>query len=1000
MSARSKRFRRPLAAGLAVLVCLAASGCASSGPSRPQPDAARAVLAALDIAAYAPADGEVPSYAAVRNDMQQKGTPVGSGSIHLSAIRYSAVQDEDAVSVETLDGEDGVLVWKRANAWVEYEVLAEQEGLYALEARYKAADPDGGVGRMLFAFMLNGELPFREASSLLLDRLYKDKEGEREQYDTRGNQLRPAVEPVRDWLEGTFRDSEGAYAEPVLWHLKRGSNTIRLSSLLDPAAIVSLSFKPLEPIPSYEEALANYPVDEGGGGEPILIEAEQYESKTSASIAVNFDRDPATTPTSFGKVRLNALGGNSWSRGRQTVSWTFEVPRDGRYALTLRVKQSFRENLTSFRTVAIDGRVPFREFEAYPIPYDGGWQTITLADVDGVPYEVYLTKGQHSISLESMYEPFVPIRLALDRLAAGLGEEYELLRQATGNRMDPFRVWQVEAELPGLTSRLASLQADLSELEAAMKAVNGKRDNVSQSIRAVKEDLGRLLREPDEIPYHMTELSEMQAKLEQQREDLAESPLMIEKIAVTPATEPLPRLKAGWWSKVKGQMAAVSYSFNRSNRLDTADEQKLQVWMLWSRDYVNELQRLADEQFTPKTGVEVQINLIASQDLLIPSSAAGILPDVALGIPSNVPYELALRGAALDLSQLPGADQLFSAYSPGMLVPYFHEGGYYAVPETANMKMLFYRKDILERLGLDVPQTWDDVYRMLPVLLQSDYNFYVNPADASYVFFQRGVDYYTSSGQATALDQPEAYEAFKAWIDLFNQYGLERQVQSFYNQFRKGTIPIGVSDLNDYLRLLVAAPELTNRWGIAPVPGTIGEDGEVERWVSAAGASGASSTSVMMFEQIPEEKRDAAWSFIQWYLSEEVQSEYGMNLEQFYGEAFRWSSANIRAFARMPWKQDDLLAMLAQWPWIKEVPNVPGGYMTARELDFAWNRATINLQPPRIALDQAVKQINRELARKQREFEGVNQGGEPDDSGQLPFVHEPWEEADRLVDID
>lgn len=995
MSARSKRFGRPLAAGLAALVCLILSGCSSSSaPVEPLPAAAETVLEALSREVSAAAEGEPPSYALARYRYQRDGIPLGSGLVEIPAIRYSSAQDEDAVAVESQDGEENALVWKRTNAWVEYIVHAEQEGLYALEARYKAADPDRSVKQLLFSVLINGEQPYREAGLLTLDREYKDQVGE--MYDERGNQLRPAVEPVLEWMEGAFRDSEGAYAGPILWHLKSGTNTLRLTSLLEPAAVASLTFTPVEPLPSYEEARASYPDDGAEGGEPILIEAERYEVKTSAAIPAMFDRDPATTPTSFNKVRLNALGGTGWSRGRQAVSWSFEVPRDGRYTLTLRVKQSFRENLTSFRTVSIDGRVPFREFEAYPIPYAGGWRSITLADDDGTPYEMYLTKGQHTLRLETTYEPFVPIRLALDQADERLDEEYELLRQAAGNRVDPFRVWQIDVEIPGLTERLASLQASLSELEETMKTVNGKRDNVSQSIRAVREDLERLLRKPDDIPSRMTELADMQSKLEQQREDLAESPLMIEKIAVTPAGVQPPRLTAGWWAKAKGQAAAVYYSFDKSNRLNAADGEKLQVWMLWSRDYANELQRLADEQFTPLTDVEVQINLIASQDLLIPSSAAGILPDVALGIPSSVPFELAIRGAALDLSTLPGADQLLAGYSPGMLAPYVYEGGYYGLPETANMKMLFYRKDILDRLNLEVPETWDDVYRMLPTLLQSNYNFYVDPADASYVFFQRGVDYYAPDGRATALDRPEAYEAFEEWTDLFNRYGLEQQVQSFYNQFRKGMIPIGISDMNDYMRLLVAAPELTNRWGIAPIPGRVGMDGEVNRWVSAVGANGASSTSVMMFEKTSLKKREAAWSFVQWYLSEEVQTEFGMNMEQFYGEAFRWNSANIRAFANMPWKQDDLEAMLAQWPWIKEVPNVPGGYMTSRELGFAWNRATINLQPPRVALDQAVKQINRELARKQLEFERGTTNA-PDDGPHLPLVKEPWKEANRLV---
>lgn len=991
MRKKTAAYWQPFAVCIATAAWL--TGCAGADPAAGGPPSALAERPAALIAAAA--SGSPASYLSAAERWHAHGIPMAAGKIDIPAASYAAAQTVRTIArVAAADGT--AIAWQTRNEWVEYEFVAEREGLYALEARYAPADPSRSAERLLFSVELNGEQPFAEAGSLVLDRYFKERDGEL--FDNKGNQLRSAIEPLPEWRDGAFRDSDGAYAQPVLWHLKQGANTLRISSLLEPAAVASISFVPPETPPAYAEARASYPEAAADEGKPIVIEAERFDYKSSASIPSVFDRDPATTPTSYSKVRLNALGGNGWGRGRQAVVWSFEAPRDGRYTVALRVKQSFRENLTTFRTVSVDGRIPFREWEAYPIPYAGGWQSIVLSDAEGRPYEVYLTQGKHTLTLESTYEPFMPVRLALEGAARQLDGVYERLRQATGNRVDPFRVWNVEQELPGLTAELQALHGELTELEAAMKAINGKRDNVSQSIRSVALSLGSMLRKPDEIPYSMPDFLSMQAQLEQQREDLTGSPLLLEKIAVTPAGSSAPRMKAGWLAQLQGQMASVYHSFDRSNRLDRGSADKLQVWMMWSRDYVDELQRLADERFTPLTGKEVQINLIASQDLLIPSSAAGILPDVALGIPSSVPYEMAIRGAALDISRLPGAERLLEGYSPGMLTPYAYDGGYYGLPETANLKVLFYRKDILERLNLDVPDTWEDVYAMLPSLLQNDSNFYVDPADASYMFFQRGIDYYTEDGRATALDRPEAYEAFREWTDLFNRYGLERQVQSFFNQFRKGTMPIGISDMQDYMRLLVAAPELTNRWGIAPVPGTRNREGEVERWISGVGASGSASTSVMMFNQTDSDKRDTAWSFVQWYLSDETQTLLGTNLEQFYGAAFRWNAANVRAFARMPWRHDDLRVFLEQWQWIKEVPNVPGGYMTARELGFAWNRATIDLQPPRISLDQAVKQINRELARKRQEFEGPNAIAPSGTNPALPIIIEPWKEALQLAE--
>lgn len=50
--------------------------------------------------------------------------------------------------------------------------------------------------------------------------------------------------------------------------------------------------------------------------------------------------------------------------------------------------------------------------------------------------------------------------------------------------------------------------------------------------------------------------------------------------------------------------------------------------------------------------------------------------------------------------------------------------GIYSMPETMNFWVLFYRTDVLEKLGLEVPDTMDDVIDMLPELQMRGLNFY------------------------------------------------------------------------------------------------------------------------------------------------------------------------------------------------------------------------------------------------------------------------------------
>jgi hypothetical protein len=57
-----------------------------------------------------------------------------------------------------------------------------------------------------------------------------------------------------------------------------------------------------------------------------------------------------------------------------------------------------------------------------------------------------------------------------------------------------------------------------------------------------------------------------------------------------------------------------------------------------------------------------------------------------------------------------------------------------------------------------------------------------------------------------------------------------------------------------------------------------------------------------------------------------------------------------------------------QWRWFKEQPVVLGGYFTGRHITNAWNRVVLQGINPREALELAVKDIDRELSKKQEEF--------------------------------
>ena len=76
-------------------------------------------------------------------------------------------------------------------------------------------------------------------------------------------------------------------------------------------------------------------------------------------------------------------------------------------------------------------------------------------------------------------------------------------------------------------------------------------------------------------------------------------------------------------------------------------------------------------------------------------------------------------------------------------------------------------------------------------------------------------------------------------------------------------------------------------------------------------------------------------------------------------------SANTTAYESLPWSIEEKAAIRSAWNWAKETPVVRGGYYTNRHLVNAINRAVVENESPRTALEEAVEQINKELARKQ-----------------------------------
>src|SRR5699024_8707076 len=150
------------------------------------------------------------------------------------------------------------------------------------------------------------------------------------------------------------------------------------------------------------------------------------------------------------------------------------------------------------------------------------------------------------------------------------------------------------------------------------------------------------------------------------------------------------------------------------------------------------------------------------ENKLILSNAAGEAPDVAVGTNYALPFELSIRGALQDLTEFSDFDEIKQRFPGGLHVPATIEDSIYALPDTINFWVLFYREDILDSLGLPVPETLEEVKTYLPELQRKGMNFFYPTAGmpglktfagTMPVIYQNDGQFYGETVHRTALNE-------------------------------------------------------------------------------------------------------------------------------------------------------------------------------------------------------------------------------------------------------
>ncbi|MBO7402366.1 MAG: extracellular solute-binding protein [Lachnospiraceae bacterium] len=889
----------------------------------------------------------------------------------------------DPASVTRANGNESLTAYDENvsidyNESVFYKVNVDKAGLYVIKLKYK---PTGAtMSDFAVSLSINGKQDYHEMKIIALPLIWSD-ETKNYAVDSYGDEMAPRQVRFDDFQERYFFSSTYVSSMPLLFKLEAGENTLELKNVAaNGLGLAELTVeRPGDKPVAYSEYIAAY----GGAAKPgklISINAIDYTKKNSTQAIYVTEDDTAVEPYDVRNKRLNGI---KFTEAGTELYYEITVEESGLYALSFHYTNE-KEEYDAFESIYIDGKIPYAELCNYAFaPTGTTWTNKTLEDEKGNPYYIYLEAGTHELCLkeeqENVYRAWRYARLISEHVSQFALE----IGKIKGADKDKYRTWKMTKYIPEIPDYLDAYLTLITHIRYLSQ--NNTTFGINSALLADMDKALIFIRQvrkyPDEIALYTEKLTgrdnSILVAMSNFTSEILKSNFTLDRIYLGGENTKLPKASASAGGRLVNGLKKLVLSFTQ-NKYSTKvkDEDVLTVWVNRAVTHVDLLQKMADTEFTPKTGIRVKISIMPDANKLTLASAADVTPDIALGLSSHMPFDLAARDALYDLTKFEDFWEVADRFVPGSFVPYIFNEGIYALPETLNFYALAYRTDIFSSLELTPPDTWEDVVNQLPELQRYGMNFYHNiSAGVGYKWFYQTVPLiyqhngklYTEDGLATAIDRPEAVAGVQALGNLFLAYSLDKQVNSFFNSFRYSILPVGIIDSNEYILLKNGAPELEGQWALADFPGTVQEDGSISRWYVANGTGG------IVFKETKH--ANEAWAFLKWWTEKETQVNYTYTLRSTYGKEFFWLSSNVEAVNEAPIDQADKDVILESIKWLRDVPRSMGQYLVDRSLSDIWNKMIHDGVSAQVVIDEQTIPINREIKKKMQELGYLDEEG-------------------------
>lgn len=918
-------------------------------------------------AAKLPTFGEY--YELHRNDIRPDGIIETEGGSCISAEGSISVGEYTADGISRRNA----LIWSEDGGYAVYEINVAESGIYCLNIDYCPIKT--GTAAIEFSIKIDGDIPYDTASRLALTRVW---ENEHEiSKDGTGNQVCPNQVQCEMWMSRDIGDSDGLFAEPLFFFLSEGKHEITFSAQRAGFVLRSFRFYNPKELPSYREYASDVSASvsiEETPARKFRIEGEDARYKSDSTLSPAYDNtNYLVSPSDPRKIVYNTIGGESWKKAMQTVTWIIpkeKIGNDGWYKIGIKARQNQMRGLYSNRRIYIDGKVPCRETDGVKFFYDSDWNIISPETEDGDSVFVYLNAdSDHTLTMEAVPGEIGALLRRLETVVADLNDCYRQILMITGPSPDKYTDYAVHEKIPGLIENFHRISDELDAVRKEIEELSDVYGSEASIIEQLTVVLDKCADKPLKIPSYLIRIKDSITSIAAWMREYRDQPLEVDFIEFASCGEKFSSCRKKLGKSLKfGLSAFIGSFFEDYTSIGGASEEAIEIWIGLGRDRAQIVRELTESRFTAEYGVPVSVKLVSNG--IVEAALAGEEPDAALFLGGEFPVNLAARGLLAEVSQMDGFEDVRERFQENAMVHYSWDEGVYGIPITQSFPVMFYRTDILAELGFDhPPETWDELRDMLPAI-QRNYMSVgltlpptnVSPAtEAGHTYamllLQNGLSYYNKDMTSSALDETASVQAFEQWTDFYTEYGFEQTYDAF-SRFRTGEYPIIINNYSFANQLEAAAPEINGLWDFCPVPGTVGADGSISH------AANSSGSGAVIFES--SSNKEAAWKFVKWFTSAEIQAEFGAKLEGTLGIMGRFETANIEALAQLSWSSDELERLRAQQKELAELPITTASYAITRNIMNAFREVLNEAKNPRDTLIAYNIDINEEIKRKLR----------------------------------